>query len=45
VLRNNEAEVARIGVGYGGLPRTNSQGITWQLGLNGGHVGQLYPKF
>lgn len=45
VLRKNEAEVARIGVGYGPLPLTESHGITWQLGLNGGHVGQLYPKF
>jgi len=45
VLRKNEAEVARIGAGYGALPLTQSHGLTWQLGLNGGHVGQLYPRF
>jgi hypothetical protein len=45
VLRSSEAEVARIGVGYRGLPLTKPHGITWQLGLNGGHVGQLYSKF
>lgn len=43
IINSNENAVIRIGSGIGQLPATIVDGVKYVLGLNKGHVGQLYP--
>lgn len=44
LIKDNEDAVKKIGANGIGSFEGTVDGVTYQIGLNKGHVGQLYPK-